>query len=267
MNYFILYVFGELMYYDEEKERQKRQHNREVVDEWKTEARAIRAADPSKQMLLREAKYVALKRIEDAARTVSDFENVKHIWDYRERVRSWTIDNYESLILDVMNDFDFPESGMVIPEPFNNVWWRQLQSGDFLSYIFDCPHEIQEHTASRPVFDYTSELSEDQKEILYYWAIRRWTPQQIAVYRNQTDRNIRKVYNFMIADIRKKIFKRLAPRYFEKLSLTYEQKQFCKSYWEQLDNEQRKEMIEYLIMRGVKFKFNDTGDSDDKYIR
>jgi hypothetical protein len=78
-------------------------------------------------------------------------------------------------------------------------------------------------TASHPVFDITDELDEKHKEILYYWAIRLWKPKEIADLRGQTDRNIRKVYNKMIEDIRYKMFERLYPRYKKHEPLTLAQ--------------------------------------------
>ena len=102
-----------------------------------------------------------------------------------------------------------------------------MMRGKFLDVISDCPQEIQELTESYPVFNLVGKLDENRKEILYYWAIRLWSPQRIAAFRGQTDRNIRKVYTNMIADIRRKMYIRLYPRYKEGLPLTKAQKKFC----------------------------------------
>jgi hypothetical protein len=126
-------------------------------------------------------------------------------------------------------------------------WWRQQMSGNFLDVIFDCPHEIEELTASRTIYDDTKDLNEDHKEILYYRAIRQWTPQAVAALRGQTDRNIRKVYNAMIENIRRKLYLRLEPHYRADLPLTTTQRQFCVAYLEQLDENQRAK-----IMRKIK---------------
>ena len=115
------------------------------------------------------------------------------------------------------------------------MWWRKLLAGDFIDVIFDCPREIYELTSSRPVYDFTRVLDENHKEILYYWSIRQWSPQRIAAMRGQTDRNIRKVYNKMIEDIRRKMYERLRPRYDAKEPLTLAQKEFVKQYRHQLD--------------------------------
>ena len=213
-----------------EKELSERQRRRKLKKEWHDEARAIRDADPNKRMLLREAKHFALTRIEDAARTQEQFEDLNRRWDDRDIVESWRISKQEALISGDLKDYELPDSGRVFPIPFNHAWWRQLLGGDFISFIHDCPHELRELTSSRPVIDFMEQLDENQKEILYYRAIRQWTPQQIAALRGQTDRNIRKVYNNMIADIRRKMYLRLYPRYAAKLPLTFAQKEFCKKY-------------------------------------
>ena len=66
-------------------------------------------------------------------------------------------------------------------------------------------------------------MDDKRKEILYYWAIRLWSPQEIASMRGQSDRNIRKVYNKMIEEFRQELFKRLYPRYEAYLPLTFAQ--------------------------------------------
>jgi hypothetical protein len=230
---------NENMGYNEDEKRLERRHRRKLIADWKAEAKAIRDADPGKRMLMREAKHVAQKRIEDSARTEAAFEDVNRLWDDIEIVESWRIAKHEELTLSKMEDYELPERDRVIPAPFGHVWWRNLLNGNFIDVIFDCPHELHELTTSRPVIEFVEELGEGQKEILYYWSIRQWTPQRIAAFREQTDRNIRKVYNNMIGDIRRKMYMRLFPRYRDGKPLTLEQREFCIKYWEQLDDVQR----------------------------
>ena len=228
-----------LMEYSEEEKRLARQHRRRVIADWKAEAKTMQSADENERMLMREAKRASLMRIEDAARTISEFEDVNRLWDDREITENWRIAKHEGLTLDGVRNYEMNERGSIIPQPFGLIHWRQLLSGNFLDYIHDCPHEMHELTSRRPIFDLTRELDEDHKEILYYRAIRHWNPQQIAALRDQTDRNIRKVYNTMIASIRKKLYMRLYPRYRDGKPLTFEQKEFCRNYWEQLDDTEK----------------------------
>ena len=213
------------MSHTEEEKRQEREYRRRVVDFWKNSAQAIRDGTG---ILMRESRAVALANIEDAARTKDDFKKVSIIWDEKDRIEKWRVDKQEEPSADpkaVKERF-----GIIIPQPIGHQYWRELLSGNFLDVIHDCPHELHELTASRPIYDLTKGLDENRKEILYYWAIRLWTPQRIAAYRGQTDRNIRKVYNKMIGEMRGKLYKRLSPRYKAGEPFTHRQREFVESY-------------------------------------
>ena len=190
------------MYDDSEEKRRERQHRRKIIAEWRAYAKTIRDADSNKKMLLREAKHESLARIEDAARSITDFENLNRIWDNQETVEAWRVDKHEKPVLDNMKDHELPEYNTVIPLPLAHIWWRSLMAGDFLDFIHDCPHELHELTANLEMHDFIKSLNEDKKEILYYRIIRKWSPQKLAVFRGQTDRNIRKRYKKILEDFR-----------------------------------------------------------------
>jgi hypothetical protein len=241
---------------NEEAWLERRKHRRRIIADWKARAKAIRESANSNniKMLLRESRYVALEIIEDAARTEKDFNNILDIWDEDEKIEGWRLEKHMVKYDTDLTDYELPDRGIIIPKPFDHVYWRQLLSGSFLDYIHDCPHEIHEMTSSRPVFDFTVDLDESKKELLYYRAIRYWSPQRIAAMRGQTDRNIRKVYNNMIEDMRKRMYIRLYPRYITKKPLTFEQREFVKNYWEQLDEIQKGKLARKIeeIERRVK---------------
>ena len=195
-----------------------------------------------RKKLRREMECEALTRLEDAARTEEDFMSVVREWNRLDKNnwRRWRRHevgrpNDEMLHWDTVD-----ESGevgrlkerldTVIPAPLDHEFWRQLLAGDFLDVIFDCPFEMHEQTSSACTSQYLYELNDNQKEVLYYWAIRQETPQQIAWRRGQTDRNILKVYDTLITGLREKMYNRLSPRYFEDLPLTVAQRQFVKDY-------------------------------------
>ena len=106
------------MYYDDnesEEERLERQHRRKIIEDWKKEEKAIRDADPSKRMLMREAKRESLARVEDAARTPEQFQAVMTIWDNAGIVEKWRIDKQEKLTINDMQDYELPKQDTVIP--------------------------------------------------------------------------------------------------------------------------------------------------------
>jgi hypothetical protein len=232
----VAYEFLDNEDWSSEENRQKRQYRRKVIEDWKAHSKAIRDADPSQRMLMREADRISLTQIEDAARTVADFENVKILWNNLEIVERYRLKKHEEKYDDELPDMELPERSTIIPPPLGHVWWRQLLGGDFLDVIHDCPYDIPEMTSSRPVIDFTSGLDDMHLELMYYWVIRQWSPQRIAAFFDRTDRNIRKVYGTMIENIRRKLFMRLYPRYVVHEPLTNAQREFCRVYEEQLDD-------------------------------
>ena len=207
---------------DEVKQRQERHSRRKVVDEWKEAAKVIKDNADSKQMkmLCRDARREALTIMEDAARTEEDFKDVIIIWDKLEQNESERIADHREKGIKELNNWKMSEHGTIIPPPLQHVWWRQLLRGNFLDLIFDCPHEIHELTSSWPVYSLVKDLDENRKEILYYRAIRQWSPQRIATMRKQSDRNIRKVYNKMIDETRYELFFWLYWQYKKRLRIT-----------------------------------------------
>ncbi len=134
--------------WESEKQRQARLRRRKVIDDWKLESKAMQNADPNKQRLLREAKRESLRRREDAARTIEDFENIKILWDNLEIVERYRIGKQEVRYNDELPDMELSNLHVIIPAPFDHVWWRQLLRGSFLDVIHDCPHDVPELTSS-----------------------------------------------------------------------------------------------------------------------
>jgi hypothetical protein len=188
---------------------------------------------PHKQ-LKRDIRAAALRRYEESCRTVDDFRELAGMYDKLDANAERRIRYWERLHYDGLEEWH-PGDGKVIPPPIDHAWWIPLMRGDFLDVIFDCPHDIHELTSSRNVSQLVNALDENRKEILYYWAIRQWSPQKLAAYRNQTDRNIRKVYNKMIDELQAELYGRLVGRFLANESLTLRQRRFCENYKAALD--------------------------------
>ena len=184
-----------------------------------------------RKQLKRDVKREELTRIEEAARTEKDFEELNTEWDRwdsnrrrRERRRELKLGSLFEEIVGV------GDSGAVIPQPLDHRYWRQMMQGNFIDVIFDCPYDIHELISSRNISELVEALNDNQKEVLYFRAVRQWSPQKIAAVRGQTDRNIRKVYDTLIKALRRKLYKRLLPRYEKKLPLTPAQQEFMSTY-------------------------------------
>ena len=222
------YYNEDLLIQHEAEARRRYALQDEVLNNWKASAKTIK--EENETLLQKEARREAVIRIEDSARTVAEYDRVTILWDCLDIIKGWRLDKAVPKRTELLTDSEYARSETVIPAPIKHEWWRQLLGGNFLDVVYDCPHEIHDLTSSRPVYDLVKPLDENRKEILYYSAIRLWSPQRIAAMRGQTDRNIRKVYNKMMDEIRHKMFRRLYPRYKLYWSLTVSQTEFVERY-------------------------------------
>lgn len=179
--------------------------------------------------LKRDIRREELTRTEEAARTEKDFEELIKEWNKwdsnsERRVRYYVADIEEMTV----EDIEITDRA-VIPQPLYHRWWRQMMRGKFLDVIFDCHQDIHELTSSAFISKLLESLSDNQKEILFFRVIWQWSPQKIATMREQTDRNIRKVYDTLIEGMRKKLYDRLYLRYAKNLPLTFAQNEFVEN--------------------------------------
>lgn len=185
------------------------------------------------KQLVREIKAAALARMEDAARTVEDFENVLEQWNHldenRERKeRYWEMQREEETLELGYSD------GMIFPIPFLHPAWREAVKGDFIAMIYDSAEEMWQIVEDWDVAVQLKALTAKQKEVLFLSAVRGCTPQQIACYQDKTDRAIRKLLAVALEYIRS----RLAPLIREQIEakvpeMTLEKRQFLEWYGQQ----------------------------------
>ncbi len=183
---------------------------------------------PAKKKLKRELRQEALARLESAARTVSEFQNVVDWWDKQDANRERR-ERYHEISRsgdDVPLDYGAREDGLCFPDTLNNVLERQERRGDFLDRIFNCPYEIQELVTEPYLSEALAALSEDHREVLFFSAIRLYSSARIGRMRGQTDRNIRKVRNTALRKIHKKILPALRQREETGQPMTMEERRF-----------------------------------------
>ena len=190
-----------------------------------------------RKKLKREIEREALARMEDAARTKDEFENVTAVWDRldanRERRERW----HEKCRTEKTLALGYSD-GEILPNPVGHVFWRQLMRGEFLDVIFDCPYELHELVEDADVSEVLHDLSENHREILYFSAIRLYSSVRLAALRKQTDRNIRKARVLMLKKIHEQLIPRLAQRAGSGLPVTLAQLDFLKEH-KALDNTKR----------------------------
>lgn len=198
--------------------------------------------DSERKKLKRELQAEALARLEDAARTVSDFEKVVAWWDKLDANRERR-ERYHELSRsgdDLPLDYGAAKDGLFFPDTLNNVLEKLIRKGDFIDAIFYCPYDIHELVTEENLSDILRDLSEDHKELLFLCAVRLFSSTRIAAIRGQTDRNIRKVRVTMLKKIRKKLFPALLEKAKKQQPLTLLEKDFVADNSAEVDYEKKK---------------------------
>ena len=163
-----------------------------------------------RKLLKRELREEALRRYEEAARTVQDFKNVHATWDKLDANRERKERYHELLRGDVPIDYNVDyATASFIPRWRNDPMERQMLRGNFLDYFFDCPYEMHDLTGKEYLRQIIMGLKESHKEIFYYLFLRLYRPQYVALMCSKTDRNIRKVRDTALRKIHKKMFTEL----------------------------------------------------------
>lgn len=189
----------------------------------------------AKKRLIRELKDEALERIEFAARSYRDYEQVVHFWDKKDASAARTQRNHEVLCGDTpveSNSHIYEKSGidLILPEWMTDPTWSQLRRGSFLDYLFDCPYEMHDLTSKEYLRRPVMELKDEHKEILYFLYLRLYDPQCLAALRGQTDRNIRKVRDVALRGMRRKVYANLQRRREAGCSLTLYERIFLTEF-------------------------------------
>ena len=148
-----------------ESELEQDEHPRDYTAELEDDEEE--AAPTSEKRLKREIRAEALRRLEEAARTESDFLTVVDEWNKLDRNRERRERDHENLRGDVPLEFQAVPDPKIAPLWMNLPRFRQLCQGNFLDIIFSCPYELHELTANRFLSKLFFTLSDEQKEVLY----------------------------------------------------------------------------------------------------
>jgi len=146
-------------------------------------------------------KRAALARMEAAARTESDFMTIVAQWDKLDENRERK-ERYHEMGRDEQTLELGHSDGLIFPVPIIHPAWRETIKGDFLAMIFDNAEEMWQIIEDQDIAVLVNNLTDRQKEILFLSAIRRCSPQQIACYKDKTDRAVRKLLTAAITSIR-----------------------------------------------------------------
>ncbi|MGN0316200.1 MAG: hypothetical protein ACI4EG_15605 [Fusicatenibacter sp.] len=237
---------------DEEVEEQEQAQRRlakeqRLIDELEADAEEHPIEDdgddtgdeqPERKLLKRELRAQALKRLEDSARTLKDYENLVAWYDRLDANRQRK-ERYHELYRsgdDVPLDYGAAEDGLYFPDTLNDVLSKLERKGDFVDSIFYCPYDIHELVTDGDISNILRELSEDSKFLMFLWALRQYSSVRMATIRGQSDRNIRKVRNTMLKKIRKKLLAALTEKVQIQHPLTLLEKEFLSENGVDIEN-------------------------------
>ena len=183
-------------------------------------------AERKRTKLKRELCMEAMTRLEEAARTEADFENVVACWDKLDANRERKERYLEVSRGEVPLEYGIRYNGSIFPAWMCGANSCSIRQGRYLDVIFNCPHELHEMTGHSLLSKTFQELDDEHKALLFFLVVRSWTPQFYAAVLNQTDRNVRKKFARLLGKIQEELYAKLT----EKCSLSLREKEFLNEY-------------------------------------
>ena len=177
-------------------------------------------------MLHREARALAIRRIEESARTEADFENVLYWWDKLDANRERKERDHEIGRSTVPLEWGADELYLPNRPSYDMVLRKLLLAGDFLDLIFDSPETIHELVTDADLSKILKELKPHLKNMLYYLFLRDYSAAEYAESVGQSDRNIRGIRETALKKIRRLYGGVLAYRKENSLPMTLDEKYF-----------------------------------------
>ena len=180
-------------------------------------------------MLHREARALAIRRIEESARTEADFENVLYWWDKLDANRERKERDHEIGRSTVPLEWGADEWYLSTRPSYDMILRRLMLAGDFLDFIFDSPETLHELVTDIDLSEVLQELKPHLKNMLYYLFLRDYSTAEYAESIGQTDRNIRGIRETALKKIRKLYGGILTYRKENSLPMTIDEKYFLEN--------------------------------------
>ena len=180
-----------------------------IMQEVNAESLDLDIPEDAHGMLKREAKAEALRRYEEAAQSLDDFNEVIATWNKLDQTRERRERYNEVLREEGTLEYGQDHDGLIFPRWMMDTAYRRLSRGSFWDYLFDCPYEMHNLTSKAYLRKVIEGMREDHKEIFFFLYLRQYSPQRLAAIRGQTDRNIRKVRDVLLRKMRKMVYREL----------------------------------------------------------
>ena len=180
-------------------------------------------------MLHREARALAIRRIEESARTEADFENVLYWWDKLDANRERKERDHEIGRSAVPLEWGADEMYLSDRPSYDMVLRKLLLAGEFIDIIFDHPETIHELVMDAELSGILKDLKPHLKNMLYYLFLRDYSTTEYAESIGQSDRNIRGIRETALKKIRKLYGGILTYRKENNLPMTLDEKFFLEN--------------------------------------
>ena len=180
-------------------------------------------------MLHREARTLAIRRIEESARTEADFENVLYWWDKLDANRERKERDHEIGRSAVPLEWGADEMYLSNRPSYDMVLRKLLLAGEFIDIIFDHPETMHELVTDADLSKILKELKPHLKNMLYYLFLRDYSTTEYAESIEQSDRNIRGIRETALKKIRKLYGGILTYRKENNLPMTHDEKFFLEN--------------------------------------
>jgi DNA-directed RNA polymerase specialized sigma24 family protein len=168
----------------------------------------------------------SISRLEDAARTQAEFENVIEWWDKLDKNKKDALDKKVLSIAHATFDIGLYRKGDYKKKSV--FGGRNHYHEDFLNPLCCCICQMHNLTDDSDLSRMINKATDKQKAVFFPRVIKNCTPQKIAQCHGMTDRNVRDIVDRTITKIRKGMYEVLKRRQTEGVSLTSEHKAFLK---------------------------------------
>lgn len=205
-----------------------RQESLEELAAWNAAA-PEESKEEKEPKTMRQMKAEELRRMECGARTVRDFQKLVAEYDRIDANKQRGIEMTELPRGELPWEQEVSSLSVIFPAWMNMPLEKQLQKGNFIDAIFDCPYELRELIINGFYSKQFDSLTLDQKFVAYFYFLRQWKTVRIAALKDSSPRAIRKIKSAVEVNLQKPVYRYLLRR-AEKAALTNTERAFLTEY-------------------------------------
>ena len=230
--------------------RDERERAREEMATWNSSPieEAQEDAEPRTLRLVRKEK---LRRLESGARTEKDFRMLVAEYDRIDANKQRGIEMTELPRGELPWEQEVSSLSVIFPAWMNMPLEKQLQKGNFIDAIFDCPYELRELIINGFYSKQFDSLTLDQKFVAYFYFLRQWKTVRIVALKDSSPRAIRKIKSAVEVNLQKPVYRYLMRR-AERSVLTNTERAFLAEYGKAMEQPGFKGGISRTLKRDKK---------------